>query len=501
MIDIGSRKQLFIDDRFMESQLGITLSMNTPVQHPETVLGPDRPWEDQGIGAYNTVWREDDGRFRMWYDAGMKGGLPAEGARRLCYAESEDGIHWHKPDIGLISFRGSRQNNIVAPHHEQQSMQGATVFRDEGAPAAERYRLWTKFRPNDEEMAGGAEQGLWAMHSADGIRWHVYPGQPNPPDTMCDTQNILFWDDRLELYVGYTRVKKTQLAEEAAKAGIEGRYRSIGRITSPDFKDWTQLEITFEADTEDLEIPVPYQRDDPRPNIDIYTSCAMKYGEAEDVYLMFPSMFYHWGENEYPATLDTQLSTSRDGIKWRRQGGRQPFLRLGFDDSATSAMIYANPWLIPMGDELWLYYSGSARFHREMPESEQRALGKRGGIFRASLRRDGFVSADAGYGGGELQTPLISFAGDRLEVNCDGGAGGWLQVELRDADGRAIDGYSLADADTVRGNGLAKTVTWRDGSGDVGALAGQPLRMRLVMRAMKLYAFQFCESGMSGRES
>ena len=293
------------------------------------------------------------------------------------------------------------------------------------------------------------------MHSADGIHWHVYPDQPNPPATMCDTQNMLFWDDRLELWVGYTRVKGTQLAEEAARAGIEGRYRSIGRITSTDFKEWTQLEITFEAD-------------------------------AEDVYLMFPSMFSHWGENEYPATLDTQLATSRNGIRWRRQGGRQSFLRLGFDGSTTSAMIYANPWLIPVGNELWLYYSGSARFHREMSEGEERDLGKRSGVFLASLRRDGFVSADAGYGGGELQTPLISFAGDRLEVNCDGGAGGWLQMELRDADGSAIEGYSLEDADTVRGNGLGKTVTWRDGSSDVSELAGRPLSMLLVMRAMKL---------------
>ena len=189
-MDIGTRKQLFIDDRSIESQSGIQLCMNLPVQDPEPVLVPDKPWEDLGIGAYNTVWREADGRFRMWYDAGMKGGLPQEGARRLGYAESDDGIHWEKPALGLIPFRGSKENNIVAPFLERQSMQGATVYRDERAPAAERYKLWSKFRPTDDEIAGGAEQGLWAMHSGDGIHWQPYPGQPNPPDTMCDTQNM-----------------------------------------------------------------------------------------------------------------------------------------------------------------------------------------------------------------------------------------------------------------------------------------------------------------------
>ena len=491
MIDIGSRKQLFIDDRFIESQSGITLSMNTPVQHPEPVLVADKPWEELGIGGYNTVWREpEDGRFRLWYHASLVGGLPSEGAQRVAYAESEDGIHWVKPELGLITFRGSRDNNIVGPLQERQSMQGATVLRDDRAPAAERYKLWSKYRPTDAEIADGAEEGLWAMHSEDGIHWHVYPRQPNP-DVMCDTQNMLFWDEGLELYVGYTRVKETQILEEAAKAGIAGRYRSIGRITSPDFKTWTPLEITFEADAEDLAIPVPHQRDDPRPNIDIYTSCAMKYIDAEDVYLMFPSMFYHWGENEYPATMDVQLATSRDGTHWQRQGERRSFLQLGFDGSVSSAMVFANPWLIPMGAELWLYYTGTARFHQKIPDSEERALRMESGIFRASLRIDGFVSADAGYGGGELRTPLIGFAGGRLELNVDGGAGGWLKVELQDADGCPIDGYSLADADTVRGNGLDKTVTWR-GSSEVGELAGRPLRIRLVMRAMKLYAFQFC---------
>ena len=48
--------------------------MNPPVQHPDPVLVPDRPWESNGIGAYNTALLED-GRFRLWYDAGVKGGL------------------------------------------------------------------------------------------------------------------------------------------------------------------------------------------------------------------------------------------------------------------------------------------------------------------------------------------------------------------------------------------------------------------------------------------
>ncbi len=105
--------------------------------------------------------------------------------------------------------------------------------------------------------------GLWAMYSSDGIRWQEYSGQPNPFDQWCDTQNVFFWDDRLEQYVGYTRVRETQVAEEAAAAG-GGTYRSIGRITSHDFRSWSKTQIVLEADADDLAIPVPYQREGPR---------------------------------------------------------------------------------------------------------------------------------------------------------------------------------------------------------------------------------------------
>jgi len=493
-VEIGTVKQLFIDDLFIESSEGVALCMNPPVQHPEVLVTGDQPWERNGIGAYNTVCREDDGRFRMWYDGAIKGGLPQEGARRLCYAESTDGIRWEKPSLGLIEFEGSKDNNIVAPRLERQSMQGGTIFRDERAPSEERYKLWSKFRPTDDQTKEGTLPGLWAMRSPDGIHWEECPGQPNPPGTACDTQNMIFWDERIQRYVGYTRVAATQHRPEAADADSpvnragRGRYRSVGRITSPDFVTWSDLEIVFEADEEDLAMPVPDQRDDPRPNIDFYTSCAQPYPWAQDVYLMMPSAYYHWEENDYPATMDVQLLTSRDGIKWQRAGDRKPFLRRGLDGTTSGGMIFANPWLIPMGDELWFYYAGTQRSHGDASDAP-----KKSGVMRASIRMDGFISADAGYRGGELTTPVIRFGGDRLELNLDGSAGGWLKVEIQDAHGQPMPGFSLDEADALVGNAISKRVTWR-GSQDVSALTRQPVRLRFAMRDMKLYAFGFPQS-------
>lgn len=490
-MNINTQKQLFIDKKFFSTVEDVSLQMNPPMQHPDPVLTMDKPWEALGLGSYNTVLREADGRFRLWYDALMEGGLPREGARRLCYAESNDGVHWEKPNLGLVPFRGSMSNNIVAPPLERQSQQGATVFRDEQASPSERYKLWTKFQPTDDEINAGALPGLWAMHSPDGIHWEAYSDQPNPPDTMCDTQNILFWDDRLELYVGYTRVRETQDYGEAGTMGMElnaagqGRYRAVGRITSPDLREWSPLEIVFEADETDLSIPVPDRGDDPRPVIDFYTNCVMKHPDAQDVYFMLPAAYYHWGDNEFPATFDIQLLTSRDGIGWQRAGGRRPFLRHGLDGSATSGIIVANPWLVLVGDEQWLYFAGRGETHAIKARD-----GLQSGLFRATIRRDGFISADAGYGGGQFTTPPLSFGGNCLELNLDGSAGGWLKVEIQDAEGRPLQGHSLDDADPVMGNGLNKTVTWKN-QYDVGKFADQRVRLRFVMRDMKLYSFQF----------
>ena len=120
---------------------------------------------------------------------------------------------------------------------------------------------------------------------------------------------------------------------------------------------------------------------------------------------------------------------------------------------------------------------------------------RQSGIFRATLRRDGFVSADAGYGGGEFTTPPLQFGGARFELNCDGGAGGWLKVEIQDPNGQPLPGYGLADAVAVVGNATSKPVGWKDRD-TVNELIGQSVRLRFVMRDMKLYAFQF--SGTEG---
>ncbi len=483
--DVGGNKQLFIDERFIAQADGVRLVMNPPMRDAEPVLTADRPWEPHGITGFTTVMH-DQGKFRAWYGAVFKFGFPQEGAIRLAYAESDDGLAWTKPELGLIEFDGSSQNNLVAPLHPRQSMQGGTIFRDEHAPADRRYRLWTKFRPTNDELESGVRAGLWAMHSPDGLRWRYDEGQPNPPTIMCDTQNMFFWDDRIEQYVGYTRVRETQHADEAAviQRGV-GSYRAIGRITSSDFENWSEQQIVFEADALDLARPTPQRDDVLKPVVDIYTSCAMKYPWAQDAYFMFPSIYHHWGPGDFPATMDIELLTSRDGIAWQRCGERLPFIRRGLDGRPDGGMIFANPWLIDRGDELWLYYTGRGDTHDLEGEKTYSS-----GLYRSRIRRDGFVSVDAPVQGGRFQTPALVFSGGRLELNYDGSGGGWLKAELRRPDGAPIPGFTLDDADPVTGNAICKRLSWRHNE-DLSRLSGTPVQLAFLMSDSKLFSFQF----------
>jgi len=485
IIDVGTRKQLLFDELFLEKSKGVKLRMNTPFQNPKPVLVADKPWE-QNVWAYNTVMF-DEGKFRMWYDTTSYDEQEKKPCRFLCYAESKDGIHWKKPNIGLIEFAGSKNNNIVAPKFPGARIGGATVFRDDHGPAAERYKLWTKYYPSEEEKAKRIRGGLYAMVSPDGLQWKMLRtdrGYPLRCGIANDSQNVCFWDADIGKYVGFVRKK------------IEGpapRDRTcwVGLTYSDDFENWTQAKDVFFADEQ---MPVPGGKPGWLPVVDLYTPGGMKVPGVPDTYILLPTPYYHWREDDFPetdegtfpSTIDVALATSRDRVNWWQPSPAdcEPFLRLGLDGTASSGMIFSNPWPIVVGDEIWFYYAGLGRSHGGSSPSYG------SGIFRARLRRDGFVSIDAGYRGGEFTTPLIKFAGKKLLLNMDGSAGGWLQVEIQSSDGKSITGYKLNDCDTIRGNSLAKQVIWA-GNSEVSKLTGKAVRLRFVMRSMKLYAFQF----------
>jgi hypothetical protein len=113
-------------------------------------------------------------------------------------------------------------------------------------------------------------------------------------------------------------------------------------------------------------------------------------------------------------------------------------------------------------------------------------------IERLLLRTDGFASVSAPWAGGEMLTKPLTFTGGTLQINYRTGAPGFVRVEIQDAAGRPIPGYTLDECPEIIGDEIERLVAWKAGP-DVSRLAGQPVRLRFVMKDADLFAIQFRE--------
>ncbi len=511
-MDIGSRKQLFIDDRFIADGNGVELAMNPPYQAAEPVVTVDAPWEDPSdtsFGIYSSVLREDDGRIRLWYHvrrAREESGLSLDQAY-VGYAESTDGIHFDKPELNLIDEGGSTANNVVIPS----KLGGSSVWIDPHAPPEERYKNQSKVYNPEVAMQ-------FHMHgSPDGIHWKFLRRLQLPQRGGWDTQNIIFRDPAIGRYVLYTR---RWVAKRHTTAEGNENYRTVRRLESDDLVNWDNQRTVMWPDEEDLATyetspvldPAAPEKPYGRVPMDYYGATVFKYPDPDGVYVMLANANWYWFNREPvvttvrddlevvrtetqqihgPSRFDVRLSVSRDGVNFQRCGGRRPFLSPGPEGGFSSRMVWAMPHPVRMGDEIWIYYSGTNRDHDGLLDPA--GQGHLSGIGRAILRLDGFVSADAGYGGGEIVTPVVRFEGERLVLNLDTGGGGAVRVELQDAQGRPLGGYTERDASWICGNSVRMPVRWGK-TWDVSPLSGTPIRIRFVMRDCKLYAFRFCDS-------
>lgn len=504
VLNVGTEKQLFIDSRFIESSRGIKLQMNPPVK-TEPVLMSETEVESHRIGCYSSIL-EFDSQYYMYYLA-----TPAQKTdtqedidlQFTCLAVSDDGVNWRRQRVGMVEFRGSKDNNIV--------LKGvASMFVD---PTASGGYPFKGICQND--ATPGSPQGIYAWGSKDGIVWERVSSEPVLP-FYCDTANVCFYDTRLNKYVSYLRSwlhKDPKLNHSAPPHNIS--IRAVARYETDDFyklpwpnavydpsqKRWDQKYHHIVNELPSVMIPDEF---DPAYT-DIYNPSAMQYPWAEDVYLAFPSLYRryeeftagfkfdshgrdHRGQRDSDGGMSIQISLSRNGVQWERM--REDYVGPGFIGEEDGGSLYMCAGMIRKGDDLYQYYGGLPFTHGDYDIEKDK---KTGAIIRTVQRLDGFMSADAGAAGGELTTPPIKFEGNRLELNINCGGMGEAWVEILNADGRAIEGFTMEDSVSVDRNDVVQEVWWKNGP-DVSKLAGKPVRLRIKMRSSKLYAIQFVKT-------
>jgi len=220
VIDVGTKKQLFIDELFIESSRGVTLTMNPPYRDGRALLRNDQPWEtgpETYVGVYSSVVKEN-GLVRLWYDS-RRGGDPLYD--RVAYAESKDGLHFNKPVLKLHEIDGSKENNVVIPD----IIGGCAVWIDPKAPAKHRYKTQEKVYPT----------GQFYMHSSpDGFRWKLST-RLDPGRGGWDTQSVVFWDPNIERYALYTRY---WMSHRHGTAKAPNNFHTVQQLESDDLKSW-----------------------------------------------------------------------------------------------------------------------------------------------------------------------------------------------------------------------------------------------------------------------
>ena len=238
-IDLGSRRELLVDEFLIESKTDLELQLHSPVAK-EVVMTRDAPWEGSG-STFETIFR--DGEIVRLYYMGMEltnidgsklrdnPGYSVPRNAVVCYAESKDGVHWTRPELGLFEFNGSKENNIIwdAPH-----LDNFVPFKDANpdCPPDELYKAVSSGRSE------AGERGLYALKSSDGIHWSYL--QPDPIITrgMFDTQNNAFWDPLRKQYWCY--IRDFHGADGQPTDDTKTGVRDILVSTSKDFRHWTE---------------------------------------------------------------------------------------------------------------------------------------------------------------------------------------------------------------------------------------------------------------------
>lgn len=369
---------------------------------------PPRKWEVRYDNGYpNVIYDREEEIYRCYYtlflsdpdsagtpleERGKKNYTPGpERITGLCYACSKDGVHWEKPELGMVEFEGSRKNNILYSY-----VHGTGVFLDEEEKNPDRrYKLVTKvdYAPGCGYMAVGFSRD--GIHFGELRKWKG--GQP-----QADTHNFVFRDPGTGRFVLITRIWRNG-------------QRIAAKCESNDFLTWSEpVEIFRGRGFEDQ----------------IYSMPVFVYN---GLYLGIPSV-YHEGDTaeENYDTVDLRLAYSVNLANWEEAVAGENFMDRGKgrypDGEFDCGCIYAAAPVME-GERLYFYYMGGNGCHTNFRETS---------FSRGYIEKDCFVSYRQKDTAQEavLATNPFFFYGKKLSFLMRAGTESSVVAEALDREGR-----------------------------------------------------------------
>jgi len=436
-----------------------------PAIHPESVLGPDSFVDGAGTMCYGTVLR-DNGIFRMWYQAWPRDWQNGSNSGLIGYAESDDGLAWRKPKLGLVDYKGKgKDNNLIDIFGHS-----FTVFIDPDAPAGSRYRATMSIRRE-------AGYGYYTAHSADGLKWEY--DQLAPQWWSVDVINSIYHPGQRRAIVALKFTPKIN--------GI--RRRSIWNAELRDGR-WSEAHSALLPDelADADAVSRGYSRGD------YYGMGMMPAGSGTVGFLwQFRRSDMAHGVND--VTLVYQAGR---GERWEHVPGRPDFISHA-DPSFGKGTVYTASCPVTVGDEQWLYFTAYTREHgwylhkdKEIADKRMQTVIDEGlssiGVARwPKWRLFGFRSDPKG----SLTLTLDGIREpSRLLLNYECEQGGSVRISLEDVPERTEE-----NSIPLTGSSFDAAATWSDGDVLVPPAEGQFVKATLHMDRASVYAYQVLPAG------
>ncbi len=426
VIKPGANWQLFIDDYWIERSTDVRQTLHQPEKYPDNpVISGDTLWSQNPYCFGTVIYDTEDSIFKIWYQS-YNYGQPQEDRTPVLYGTSKDGIHWARPDLGLVTYHGSKENNILFTSYGYHDLYSPSVIKDtaETDPRRRYKMIWWDFPLGPKDYK---DSGMCVAFSPDGIHWTKYPGNPvlhalKRERSVSDVMSVMY-DRQTRKYVAYTK----------GWADPWPSFRQVVRTESEDFIHWSEPEVVL-THQHDIRDPQSY---------------GMVVTQTGRIYIGLLPIYKNPGDE----TIDIQLAVSHDNLHWSRVARQAAFIPNGAPGSWDAGMIFTAPLFNHNGKTL-IYYGGFSGPHNS--ESGE----NHGNIGLATLRYNGFVSLDAREKTGMVLTPPVRNFEGPLFVNADA-ARGLLRIEVVDGKGKPVPGYSADECVPLKSDGIALLVRWR----------------------------------------
>ncbi|HOW73512.1 MAG TPA: hypothetical protein PKY77_23165 [Phycisphaerae bacterium] len=493
----SARTILLVDDADVLYRSGTRREVRPFTRHhANPLIRCDKPWEV--AIAWMSVYRNPEtGLYQLWYQA-FSGNRATQRTHAcvVCYAESKDGIHFTKPELGLFPFNDIRKTNIVLIGAGGTSVRYAnSVIVDPADPdPAKRYKM-AFF---DFGRSSGKEYpGLHVAFSPDGVHWTKHPEMPllrvsygdfgarvpfsdeagrdwDVPLSMSDAVDV-FRDTKRGVFAIYGK-----MWFDGPDGGMYFKH-GMGRTESKDFVHWSKPQLVLTPD--DLDSPW----------VEFHTAPVFLY---EDVYF---SLIQILDRAKGGGVIDIEMATSRDGLRWDRPFRRTFVLARATGNAFDSGSIFTSSTPVVLEEEIRFYYGA---YSQGATGGDDCDLGS--GIAVASIPRDRFAGIrpvehsdqptlrkPLEYLGQVTLKPIDLVGCGGILVNADASAG-FAWVELLTEDGKRVRGFTRDDCLPIRGDSLRHSVTWKDRK--LGDLAAGKYLLRLHLERAAVYSVTLLKS-------